>query len=42
MRSDQMLNDIVSAMMKLDQNNVRTNFGARDIFTLPKGGTRGH
>ncbi len=38
MRRDQMLDDIVSAMMELDQNNVKTNFGARDILTLLKGG----
>ncbi len=36
MRGDQMLDNIVSAMMKLDQNNVKTNFGVRDILTLPK------
>ncbi len=40
MRGDQMLDNIVSAMMKLDQNNVKTNFGARDILTLPKGDLR--
>ncbi len=37
---DQMLDDIVSAMMELDQNNVKTNFSARDILTLPKGDPR--
>ncbi len=35
-----MLDDIVSAMMELDQNNVKTNFGARDILTLSKGNPR--
>ncbi len=40
MRGDEMLDDIVSAMMKLDQNNVKTNFGVRDILTLPKGDPR--
>ncbi len=37
MRSDQMINNIVSAMMEIDQNNMKTNFGVRDILTLPKG-----
>ncbi len=32
MRGDQMLDDIVSAMMELDQNNVKTNFDARYIL----------
>ncbi len=35
-----MLDDIVSAMIELDQNNVKTNFGARDILTLLKGDPR--
>ncbi len=34
MRDDQMLNDIVSTMMELDQNNVKTNFGVRDILMV--------
>ncbi len=37
MSGDQILDDIVSAMMELDQNNVKTNFGARDFFALPNG-----
>ncbi len=40
MSNNQMLDDIVSAMMELDQNNVKTIFGTRDILTLPKGGPR--
>ncbi len=35
-----MLDNIVSAMMELDQNNVKNNFGARDILTLLKGDPR--
>ena len=35
-RSDITLDDIVSAMMELDQNNIVTNFGAKDIMSLPK------
>ncbi len=40
MRSDQMLDDIVSARMELDQNNVKTKYSARDILTLPEGNPR--
>ncbi len=35
-----MVNDIVSTMMELDQNNVKISFGAKDILTLPKGDPR--
>ncbi len=31
------LDDIVNAMIDLDQNEIVTNFGARDILILPKG-----
>jgi hypothetical protein len=37
MKSEQTLEDIVSAMIELDQNDVKTNFGARDLLILPKG-----
>ena len=35
-RCDVTLDDILSAMIELDQNSIETNFGARDIMSLPK------
>jgi hypothetical protein len=36
MKAEQTLEDIVSAMMELDQNGIHTNFGAKDLIILPK------
>lgn len=36
MKAELMIDDIVSAIIELDQNGIKTNFGARDIMILPK------
>ena len=36
MKGEQTMDDIVSAMLELDQNGVCTNFGAKNILILPK------
>ena len=35
-KGDSTLDDILSAMIELDQNSIETNFGAKDIMSLPK------
>lgn len=36
MKIDMMIDDIISAMVELDQKGIHTNFVARDILKLPK------
>ncbi len=36
MKGKQSLEDIINAMIELDQNGIQTNFGFKDLIILPK------